>query len=75
MKFLTDENGALYAYDEQSGLTLQFIGGKWDLAPVTYIVLAHDDKFFALSDEEAIFKASGISPHGFLKNYVKYLNS
>lgn len=45
MKFLTDENGALYAYDEQSGLTLQFIGGKWDLAPVTYIVLAHDDKF------------------------------
>lgn len=69
MRYLTLDE-LLYAYDDESGFTVRFSGGKWKLADLNYAALIQDNSVQEITKSEAMRRTGGVDPKEFISGYI-----
>lgn len=73
MKYLKVKHGYLFAYDEESGITLKFVDENWKLSEMTYAELSNSSDVVELTYNEASLITEGKNPKQLIDNIINIL--
>ena len=70
---LIDGKQRLFMYTKDTGITLEFTDGQWDLTAMFYCFIEKDYEYYYLSHEEAMKLTNNVTPFEILEKCLYFV--